>query len=137
MSGVRRWFPSFVFIVVASCQQVACPSPAGGTCDPRNASCPANYTCSLAEVCTRPCEQSSDCWVKVTDGCHYTAFPGQRLSDGGIFVETSDDGFCPDTKLIECIDAHCQRAECGDGGCDYDLYGPSEFKGNRNQGPQR
>ena len=40
-----------------------------------------------------------------------------------------------ETKVMECIAGYCQRAECGDGGCDYDLYGPSPFKGNRNQGP--
>jgi hypothetical protein len=132
---VRHWFPLGVFLVVMSCQNQACPSPAGGTCDPRNPGCPVQYVCALAEVCTRACEQASDCWVKVEDGCRYTELPGQRLADGGIFMETSDDGFCPETKLMECIEGSCQRAECEDGGCDYDLYGPSPFKGNRNQGP--
>ena len=134
---MRHWFPLSLFVLVVSCQQQACPSPSGGPCDPRNASCPAGYVCALAEICTRACEQTSDCWVKVEAGCYYTQFPGERTADGGVFVETSPDGFCPDTKLMECLEGHCQRFECGDGGCDYDLYGPSEYKGNRDQGPGR
>lgn len=118
-----------------SCQQQACPSTAGGTCDPRNANCPANYYCAAAEICTRRCEQTSDCWVKVEDGCRYTTLPGQRLPDGGVFVETTEDGFCPETKAMLCLDGYCQRDACADGGCDYDVYGPSPFKGNRSQGP--
>jgi len=89
----------------------------------------------MAEVCTRGCEQTSDCWVKVEDGCRFTGLPGQRLRDGGVYTEMSDEGFCPETRLMECIEGHCQRSECTDGGCDYDLYGPSPFKGNRDQGP--
>jgi hypothetical protein len=75
--------------------------------------------------------------VKVEDGCRSTCTPGQRFSDGGICTEQSADGFCPETKLMECLDGYCQRFECTDGGCDYDLYGPSVFKGNRSQGPER
>ena len=133
---MRHWFPLGVFIVVASCQQQACPSPAGGKCDPRDPNCPPGYVCAMAEICTRTCEQTSDCWIKVEEGCRYTSLPGQRLPDGGVFMETSDDGFCPETKLMECLEGHCQHFECADGGCDYDLYGPSPFKGNRSQGPQ-
>lgn len=137
MPFVQKWFPLGVLIVVASCQQAACPSPAGGACNPRNADCPAGYTCGLAEFCTRTCEQTSDCWVKVSTGCRYTEFPGQRLADGGTFMENteSEDGFCPETKVMECIEGYCQRFSCADGGCDYDLYGPSPNKGNRDQGP--
>ncbi len=101
----------------------------------RNANCPVGYACTLAEVCTRSCEQTSDCWVKVEDGCRGAELPGQRLPDGGTFMETRDDGFCPETKVMECLQGYCQRFECVDGGCDYDLYGPSPFKGNRSQGP--
>lgn len=133
---MRRWVTLVGFIVVASCQNQACPSMAGGPCDPRNANCPAGYACARAEICTRACAQASDCWVKVSDGCRYTALPGQRLADGGVFVESTEDGFCPETKALTCLDGYCQRAACEDaGGCDYDLYGPSPFKGNRDQGP--
>lgn len=130
--------PFFLFLLVAaSCTQMqACPSTAGGSCDPRNADCPKGYSCSLAEICTRTCEQTSDCWVKVEDGCRYGSYlPGQTLPDGGIYQDVSDDGFCPETKLMLCIDGFCQREECAQGGCNYDVYGPSDFKSNRSQGP--
>ncbi len=134
---MRHWFPLGVFIMVASCQQVACPSPAGRSCDPRNPNCPADYSCALAEICTRACEQTSECWVKVENGCRSDYYPGQRLPDGGTFQDaTNEDGFCPETKLLECIEGHCQLAECADGGCDYDLYGPSPYKGNP-RGPEQ
>ena len=131
---MRYWLHLWVFVATMGCES-ACPSPPGGTCDPRAPNCPGGYRCAMAEICTRPCEQTSECWVPVSDGCRYTQFPGQRLADGGIFMETSEDGFCPESKLMECLDGHCQRFECLDGGCDYDVYGPSPFKGNRNQGP--
>ena len=125
-----------VFILIASCQNQACPSPAGGQCDPRSANCPAGYTCAIAEICTRTCEQAMDCWVKASEGCRSNFLPGQRLSDGGIFVEESEDGFCPETRLMECIEGYCQFSSCAEAGCDRDLYGPSPFKGNRDQGPE-
>lgn len=134
---MRHWFPLSVFFLSVSCLQQACPSRAGGPCDPRHASCPAAYTCALAEICTRTCQQTSDCWVKVEDGCYYTEWPGQLRADGGVFMEASADGFCPETKLMECLEGHCQRFECLDGGCDYDLYGPSTFKGIHDPGPGR
>lgn len=133
----RLTFPTLVLLCVAACQNQACPSTAGGTCDPRNANCPKGYVCALAEVCTRTCEQTSDCWVKVEDGCRYTYLPGQRLPDGGVFSDqTTEDGICPETKLMECVSGYCQRAECASQSCDYDIYGPSEFKGNRSMGPE-
>lgn len=133
---MRHMFWLGLFIMVVGCDQ-ACPSPAGGKCDPRKANCPPGYTCALAEICTRACEQTSECWVKVEDGCRPNETPGQRLQDGGVFQETSDDGFCPETKLMECIDSRCQFFYCADGGCDRDLYGPSDFKGNRDRGPEQ
>ncbi|MBL8909676.1 MAG: hypothetical protein JNM17_03125 [Archangium sp.] len=131
-------FPALALFFVTSCQITVC-SVAGGTCDPRNANCPKGYTCSLAEVCTHACEQTSDCWIKVEDGCRFGNYlPGQRLPDGGVFSDQmSEDGFCPDSKAMECVSGFCQRSECAAGGCDYDIYGPSEFKGNRSQGPER
>lgn len=131
-----RSLPLFVLCVAVSCGQQACPSGPGDSCDPRNANCPKDYTCAVAEICTRTCEQTSDCWVKVEDGCRPKALPGQRLADGGIASETSEDGFCPESKVMHCLDGYCQFAECADGGCDRDLYGPSGWKGNRSQGPQ-
>jgi len=132
---MQRWFP-LVVCVFASCFQLQqCPSTAGGPCDPRDANCPKGYVCAIAEICTRTCEQTSDCWVKVADGCRSSMLPLQTLPDGGTYMETTEDGFCPETKLMECLDGHCQRFECLDGGCDYDLYGPSPFKGNRSVGP--
>ena len=126
----------FIFLVVASCQQAACPSPAGGVCDPRSANCPHDYYCALAEVCTRTCAQTSDCWVSTNYGCRNNALPGQTLPDGGYATEESPDGFCPETKDMECVDGFCQLpANKVDGGYDYDVYGPSPFKGNRSQGP--
>jgi hypothetical protein len=135
MGGVSRSLPILVFILVASCQNQACPSTVGGSCEPRNANCPSGYSCALAEICTRTCEQTSDCWVPVSAGCHSNYYPGMILPDGGTYTEQSEDGFCTDSKVMECIAGYCQRGECADGGCDYDLYGPSPFKGNRNQGP--
>ena len=130
--------PFRLFLVVAafaSCNS-ACPSVVGGACDPRDANCPPNYYCAMAEVCTRHCDASVDCWIKVTDGCRNNTLPGERLPDGGVFVEASDDGYCSETKAMVCLDGYCQRDTCPeDGGCDYDLYGPSPFKGNRSQGP--
>lgn len=139
MSRRRLWFPTLVLVIFAGCTQVSLCSTFGGPCDPRNSQCPKGYTCSLAEVCTRTCEQTSDCWMKVEDGCPLGNYlPGQRLPDGGVFSDqSSEDGFCPDSKLMECVSGFCQRLECANGGCDYDIYGPSEYKGNRSMGPER
>lgn len=135
---MQRALPLFALLAIASCQQQAClPSKAGGSCEPRNAVCPSGYHCALAEICTRACEQASDCWVPVGNGCYYTYFPGQLQPDGGAYVESTEDGFCPETKLLECVAGYCQRQECLSTPCDYDLYGPSDFKGNREQGPGR
>ncbi len=136
MRGAPPAFWTFVVAVavVSSCEP-ACPSPAGGSCDPAQANCPKGYACAVAQVCTKDCAQASDCWVKVEDGCRSSAVPLQRLPDGGTFVETSEDGFCPETKLLACVGGHCQRGACADGGCDYDVWGPSPFAGNRTQGP--
>lgn len=123
-------------VLVASCQQVACPSVAGKECDPRNYNCPPTYTCSLAEVCTKPCETTEECWVPVTDGCRFDGYlPGQLQPDGGPFMEVTEDGFCPETKAVVCERGFCQHVRYLDGGRDYDLYGPSDYKGNRSQGP--
>ncbi|MFT3707799.1 MAG: hypothetical protein QM817_09075 [Archangium sp.] len=120
----------WVLLILASCRISAC-SAAAEPCDPRNANCPKGYSCALAEICTRRCEQTSDCWVRVEDGCRYPGYlPGQKTPDGGVFSDQeSADGFCPETKAIECISGYCQQPECADGGCDYDLYGPSPYKG--------
>lgn len=134
---MRRDALTLWFLFAGCAGMPACPSTAGGPCDPRHANCPADYTCALAaEVCTRTCAQASDCWVRVETGCRYTTLPGQRLPDGGVFTEESDDGFCPETKSLVCEGGYCQRAACADGGCDYDPYGPSPFKGTRTQGPE-
>jgi hypothetical protein len=62
--------------------------------------------------------------------------PFMTLPDGGTFMEQSDEGFCPETRRMVCLDGFCQKDIClVDGGCDYDLYGPSPFKGNRTAGP--
>lgn len=134
MTRTRRlWLGVLCFI---ACQKLpACPSAVGGPCDPRDFNCPTGYYCAQAEVCTKACEQDTDCWVKVDDGCRASQLPGQTLPDGGVFVEMSADGICPETKAMVCLDGRCQRFQCLDGGCDYDLYGPSPFKGNRSQGP--
>ena len=123
-----HWFRLLVFVAVASCEQ-ACPSDAGKSCDPRHANCPEGYSCALAEICTRRCELTSDCWVKVEFGCRGPYLPGQRLPDGGAFQEVSEDGFCPETKLLSCVEGYCQLSDCADSGCDYDIYGPSPYKG--------
>jgi hypothetical protein len=123
-------------LLFIACQKLpACPSPVGGSCDPRDFDCPKGYSCGLVEVCTRACSQTSDCWVRVADGCRTNELPGQVLPDGGVFVESSQDGFCTETLRMVCLEGYCQRAACLDGGCDFDLYGPSPFKGNRSQGP--
>lgn len=123
-----------LFAAFVGCNS-ACPSVVGGACDPRDANCPAGYYCAMAEVCTRRCDASVDCWIKTSDGCRSNMLPGQRLPDGGVFVEVSDDGYCTESKAMACVEGYCQREACGDGGCEYDLYGPSPFKGNRGQGP--
>lgn len=132
---MRHWFPVVALLVVGACQQQACPSAPGGPCNPDSAKCPKSYHCAKAEICTKPCEEARDCWVRVEDGCYYERLPGQLMADGGPFTETSDEGFCPDTRSMACVDGYCQRGECADGGCDLDLYRPSEFRGNQTQGP--
>ena len=134
---MQRAFPLFAFMAIASCQQQACPSKAAGACNPRQADCPVGYSCALAEICTRTCEQASDCWVKVSDGCRFTCIPGEHLSDGGICGDQGESEFCPETTSLECVAGYCQRPECLVSPCDYDMYGPSEWKGNRDQGPQQ
>lgn len=114
----------------------ACPSPAGGICDPRKANCPKDYYCAIAEVCTKTCVDAGDCWVRTSDGCRESGLPGQRLPDGGTFTQGSGT-YCPETLSIICQDGYCQNPDCVDGGCDYDVYGPSPFKGNRSQGPSK
>jgi hypothetical protein len=129
---------AFAVLLFIACQKLpACPSPAGGSCDPTDPNCPKGYSCAAAaQVCTRACEQDSDCWVKVEDGCRANSLPGERFPDGGVFVESSEDGFCSETKLMVCLAGYCQRSSCvQDPGCD-DLYGPSPYAGNRSQGPQ-
>lgn len=122
-------------VLVASCQQVACPSQPGRECDPRNYNCPPTYTCSLAEVCTKPCETTEECWVPITDGCVIKYAPGQLQPDGGPYMEESEDGFCPESKRVVCEGGYCQHENFVNGTWDYDLYGPSGNKGNRSQGP--
>lgn len=121
----------------ASCMDFgACPSTAGGSCEPRDANCPKGYTCALgAEICTRECVETVDCWLKTDDGCRSDYLPLQTLPDGGTYTEMSDDGYCPESKVMVCLGGWCQRMKCLDGGCLYDEYGPSPFKGNRGQGP--
>lgn len=60
-----------------------------------------------------------------------------RLPDGGTYTEVQDEGYCPESRRMVCLGGYCQRDECVllDGGCDYDLFGPSPFKGNRSVGP--
>lgn len=132
-----RWPFLTLLVFVASCEMRACPSQAGGPCNPRDYNCPTGYVCASAEVCTRECEQTSDCWVPVSDGCRGTELPGQRLADGGVFTEMSEDGFCPETKSMVCLAGYCQRDTCVSEPCDYDVYGPSPWKGNRDQGPSQ
>lgn len=117
--------------------QGSCPAPAGGNCEPRKQNCPEGYYCPLAEICTRTCEQTSDCWIRVELGCRSNAVPYQRLPDGGQYTEENDEGYCPETRRLVCLAGYCQKNECesADGGCDYDVYGPSPFKGNRSVGP--
>lgn len=135
---MRTWLQLLVLVILVSCQQKACPSPAGGSCDPSNADCPRGYSCAVTEVCTRRCEQTSDCWVKVEDGCRGDCAPGQLLSDGGLCSEERpEDGFCSETKRLGCIAGYCQYLECADGRgddglCRYqDIYGPADYDGNR------
>ncbi|MDX2011482.1 MAG: hypothetical protein SFW67_14885 [Myxococcaceae bacterium] len=141
MRAPRRHSISWTVIVFISCAtplgQGSCPAPAGGPCEPRKQNCPDGYYCPLAEVCTRTCEQTSDCWVPVEKGCRSDGVPFMRLPDGGTFTETQDDGFCPETRRMVCLGGFCQKDTCPleDGGCDYDVYGPSPFKGNRSVGP--
>lgn len=131
------WFVVIFLDCTTPAGQGSCPAPAGGPCEPRKQNCPEGYYCPLTEVCTRTCEQSMDCWVKVAAGCRSNAVPYMRLPDGGVFMETMDDGYCPETKRLVCVGGYCQNDTCAfdDGGCDYDLYGPSPFKGNRSVGP--
>lgn len=135
----RRWPLGLFLFMLGSCLPAhACPSQTGGTCDPRDPKCPTDYYCALAEVCTRHCQQTSDCWVSAANGCVSSTLPGQRLPDGGSADEgPTPDGFCADSKRMACLDGYCQREGCLDGGCDYDLYGPSPFKGNRSTGPNQ
>lgn len=139
MLGPRRplWLFTLALLAVGCTKIQACPSQAGGACDPRDYNCPTGYVCTIAEVCSRQCEQTSDCWVKVTDGCRSNELPGMALPDGGTYVEDIGDGFCAETKRMVCLEGHCQKDLCLDGGCDYDVYGPSPFKGNRSQGPSQ
>lgn len=58
-----------------------------------------------------------------------------RLSDGGTCREDTGVEFCPESLEVACVSGYCQLATCLDGGCDYDVYGPSGNKGNRSQGP--
>jgi hypothetical protein len=130
----------FIFFVLAvgGCQLGACPSSAGGACDPRDFNCPKDYACALgAEICTRTCAVDQDCWVKVSDGCRSNALPLMTLPDGGTYSDNGGDGICPETKLMVCLDGYCQREVCVDAGCNYDVYGPSPFKGTRSQGPSQ
>jgi hypothetical protein len=141
VNGRRRplWYVTLLLVAVGCVKIGACPSQAGGSCDPRDANCPTGYVCAIAEVCTRTCDQSTDCWIKVTDGCRSNDFPGMALPDGGTYIEDIGDGYCSESKSLICLEGYCQKDVCAtlDGGCDYDVYGPSPFKGNRSQGPSQ
>ena len=106
----------------------------GEVCDPAAANCPKNYYCALAEICTRTCTTAADCRIKVGDGCRSPYIFGQRLPDGGFYNEQPGE-YCPEGETLICLDGYCQLGSCADGGCNYDLYGPSPFRGNRTQGP--
>lgn len=128
----KRQVSLFLFVTMASCQQLACPSPAGRNCDPRSYDCPADYYCAQIEICTKPCEQTSDCWIKSTNGCRYEGhLPGTRLPDGGVFQDVDDEGYCTDSRALECIGGYCIPPDFEAN----DVYGVSPNKGNRNQGP--
>lgn len=132
------WWSVIAFVSCATpLGQGSCPAPAGGHCEPRKQNCPQGYYCPLTEICTRTCEQTSDCWLRVETGCRSDAVPFMRLPDGGTYTEVQDEGYCPESRRMVCLGGYCQRDECVllDGGCDYDLFGPSPFKGNRSVGP--
>lgn len=119
-------------IIFASCLDTGgCPASASGPCHPRSSNCPNGYVCSLAEVCSKACTVNSDCLVDATGGCYSDGLPGMRLPDGGVSNGAPPaDGICPESKSLVCLGGFCQKEVCLlDGGCDYDLYGPSPFKG--------
>ncbi|PZR06592.1 MAG: hypothetical protein DI536_29995 [Archangium gephyra] len=132
MQRVSRRAYLFLLFFVASCQ-LKCPSSAGGNCDPRNFDCPGDYYCAQIEICTKQCEQTSDCWIPSNNGCRYGEgpVPGTKLSDGGVFQDVDDEGYCTDSRALECIGGYCIPP----GFPTDDMYGPSPNKGNRSQGP--
>ncbi len=135
----RRWTLWLWLLIAGGCLRAeSCPSPAGGSCDPRLPNCPATYHCALAEVCTKACEATSDCWVPTSAGCVPGTLPGQRLPDGGLAQEEEVvDDICPESRHMACVAGYCQKEGCADGGCDYDVYGPSPFKGSYRGGPTK
>lgn len=118
-------------MIAAGCVDLGgCPAPANGPCHPRSSNCPSGYVCSLAEICTKACTVDENCLVDAQGGCYSDGLPGMRLPDGGTSTGGPPaDGICPESKSLVCLDGYCQSNACLDGGCDYDLYGPSPFKG--------
>ena len=140
ISGVRQRdrVPRLALLALLSfggCYDLGgCPAAANGSCHPRSSNCPQGYFCSLAEICTKGCTIDSDCLVNASGGCFSDALPGMRLPDGGTATGAPpEDGICPESKSLVCLDGYCQQNTCLDGGCDYDLYGPSPFKGGGGQ----
>lgn len=97
----------------------------GGPCNPLAPApqCGAGQFCSRLEFCTSACVSDSQCRARcsvdadgITRGC--------RLGD------TCNAGTCSSDTGVRCRAGFCQPA-CGnvlpDGGCDWDLYGPSDY----------
>jgi hypothetical protein len=119
-------------LFAASCLDLGgCPASANGPCHPRSSICPTGYFCALAEICTKACAVDSDCLIDASGGCYSDGLPGMRLPDGGTSNGAPPaDGICPESRSLVCLQGYCQQSTCReDGGCDYDVYGPSPFKG--------
>lgn len=100
-------------------------SPTGGPCNPfaSTEQCAAGHFCARVEVCTHACTFDTQCRAtcSVNDA-------GQAV--GCPFGDTCRGGVCSSDVGARCLGGVCQppcTALLSDGGCDWDVYGPSDY----------
>jgi hypothetical protein len=107
---MRRGWALFSVFVLANCFSSggACPSTAGGDCDPleEESQCPGDYYCARSGICTKTCSSTEEC--KVT--CEQCK--GAMCTDAGL---------CGGSGSIVCEGGYCVNPDNPS-----DPYGPKD-----------
>lgn len=97
----------------------------GGSCNPFSTSdqCPVGDFCSRVELCTHACTVDFECRTRCS------------VDDAGVargcpLGDRCREGTCSSDLGARCVEGICQppcTAFLSDGGCDWDVYGPSDY----------